>query len=125
VGRKYALAIVCALHAIAFAAFAVWTSTPGLVVSAVLFGLTAWSVPGIVGAACGDAFSPSLTAAALGFVTLFLGVGQAVGPLVGGVLADAYGSFVPAYLLAAAVALVGAFGALLVPQPRRDALTRR
>lgn len=125
VGRKYALAMVCALHAIAFASFAVWTSTPGLVVSAVLFGLTAWSVPGIVGAACGDAFSPSLTAAALGFVTLFLGVGQAVGPLVGGALADAYGTFVPAYLLAAAVALVGAFGALLVPRRRRDALTRR
>ena len=120
VGRKYALAMVCAIHAVAFAGFALWTSPAGLAVSAVLFGITAWSVPGIVGAACGDVFSRSLTAAALGFVTFFLGIGQTLGPLVGGVLADVYDSFRPAYLLAAGVAVVGAFAALLVPSTRRS-----
>jgi MFS family permease len=94
-----------------------------LAASAVLFGLTAWSVPGIVGAACGDAFGPSLAGAALGFVTLFLGVGQAVGPLVGGALADAYVTFVPAYLLAAAIALVGALGALFLPTMRAPGIS--
>ena len=118
IGRKYALAIVCGIHGVSYAAFALWTSTPGLAVSAVLFGLTAWSVPGIVGAACGDAFGPSLVAAALGFVTLFLGVGQALGPLVGGFLADTYPSFAPSYLLASGVALAGAVAALLLPEMR-------
>lgn len=121
IGRKYALAIVSLTHAVAFALFALWTTTPGLVVSTVLFGFTAWSVPGIVGAACGDAFGPSLAAAALGFVTLFLGIGQALGPLIGGALADSYATFVPAYLLAAGVALVGCVGALGMPAPHTPA----
>ena len=115
IGRKHALAIVCAVHAASFALFALWTETMGLTISAVLFGLTAWSVPGIMGAACGDGFGPALASSALGFLTLFLGVGQAVGPLVGGVLADAYSSFTPSYLLAAGVAGIGVLAALLIP----------
>lgn len=117
-GRKYALAAVALIQAVSFTLFAVWTGTTGLLLSSVLFGITAWSVPGIVGAACGDAFGPSLAGAALGFVTLFLGVGQAVGPIVGGALADASGTFVSAYLLAAAVALAGSAAALLMPTVR-------
>lgn len=116
IGRRHTLAIVFVLHAVSFAAFALWTSMPGLLLSAVLFGLSAWSVPGIVGAACGDTFRPGLVAGALGVVTLSLGIGQALGPLVGGMLADSYGSFVPSYLVAAAVALAGALAALLLPR---------
>ncbi len=41
-------------------------------------------------------------------MTVFLGVGQAVGPAVAGMLADAHGSLLPAMLLAAVVALLGA-----------------
>jgi MFS family permease len=120
IGRKYALAIVCFVHAVAFASFATRTGTPGLTVSAVLFGLTAWSVPGIIGAACGDAFGRVLAAGALGFLTLFLGVGQAIGPIVGGAIADATSSFVLSYLLAAGVALIGSVAALLVPKPQAE-----
>ncbi len=123
IGRKHALVAVSLIHAVAFLMFAVWTGTAALTTSAVLFGFTAWSVPGIVGAACGDAFGPSLTGAALGFVTLFLGVGQAVGPLVGGALADAYATFVPAYLLAASVALAGGIGAVFLPVVRAPGLS--
>ena len=50
--------------------------------------------------------------AALGFITLFFGVGQAIGPSVAGAMADASGTFVSAYLLAGFVALLGAVGAL-------------
>jgi MFS family permease len=117
IGRKYALAIVCAVHATSFVLFALSTGTPALTLSALLFGLTAWSVPGIMGAACGDGFGPGLASSALGFLTLFLGVGQAVGPLVGGALADAYASFTPSYLLAAGVAALGAVAALFIPPP--------
>ena len=122
IGRKYALAIVCAVHATSFALFALWTGTAGLTLSALLFGLTAWSVPGIMGAACGDGFGPALASSALGFLTLFLGVGQAAGPLVGGALADVYGSFTPSYLLAAGVAALGALAALFIPLPAAPAV---
>jgi hypothetical protein len=48
---------------------------------------------------------------ALGFITLFFGIGQAVGPALAGRMADATGSFTTAYALATVVAVLGALGA--------------
>ena len=118
IGRKGALAIVYVIHAIAFGLFPLWPTTAGFTVSAVLFGLSAWSIPGIVAATCGDLLGPRLAPAALGFVTLFFGMGQAAGPWVAGAMADAAGSFWPALWLSAGVALLGAVGALLLPLRR-------
>ena len=56
-------------------------------ISAILFGLSAWSIPAIMAAACGDALGPRLAPAALGFITLFFGIGQALGPAVAGAIA--------------------------------------
>ena len=56
--------------------------------------------------------------AALGFVRLFFGVGQAAGPYVAGATADASKSFWPALWLSAGVALLGAVGSLLLPLKR-------
>jgi sugar phosphate permease len=111
IGRKQAMIIVYLIQAAAFATFALWPSTAGFTLSAVLFGLTAWSIPAIMAAACGDLLGSRLAPAALGFVTLFFGAGQAIGPSVAGWMADGAGSFVSAYLLAGAVSLVGALGA--------------
>jgi MFS family permease len=86
------------------------------VVSAVLFGTTAWSIPAIMAAACGDLLGHRLAPAAVGFITLFFGLGQALAPTVAGALADQAHSFAGAFLLAAAVALAGALGSLLLPR---------
>jgi sugar phosphate permease len=118
VGRKVGLALVYLIQAAAFAAFALWRSPAGYIVSAIAFGLTAWSIPGIVAAACGDYVGGRMAPAALGFVTLFFGLGQAAGPSVAGALADATASFAPAFLLAAGVALLGGIGSLLLRPPR-------
>lgn len=117
-GRNYGLALVYLVQATSYAVFALWRSPAGYTVSAILFGLTAWSIPGIVAAACGDYLGSRLAPAALGFVTLFFGLGQAAGPSVAGALADATGSFGPAFLLAAGVALLGGLGSLLLRPPR-------
>lgn len=58
--------------------------------------------------------------AALGFVTLFFGLGQAAGPAVTGGLADATASFAPAFLLAAGVAFLGGIGSLLLRPPNYE-----
>ena len=114
IGRKRALIIVYLIHAAAFSLFALWPMPPGFALSAALFGLTAWSIPAIMAATCGDVLGPRLAPAALGFITLFFGIGQAIGPSVAGAMADAVGSFFPAFLLAGGVALLGAFGASLL-----------
>lgn len=108
IGRKGALVIVYLIQATAFALFALWPTRAGFMVSAILFGITAWSIPAIMAATCGDILGPRLAPAALGFITLFFGIGQAVGPSVAGAMADATHSFVSAFLLAAGVALLGA-----------------
>ena len=45
VGRKFGLALVYVLQAIAFVAFALWRSPTGYAISAIIFGLTACSSP--------------------------------------------------------------------------------
>lgn len=114
IGRKGALIIVYLIHSLAFGLFALWPSPAGLTLSAALFGLSAWSIPAIMAATCGDLLGPRLAPAGLGFVTLFFGIGQAAGPSTAGLVADATGSLSPAILLAAGVALLGAVGAVLL-----------
>jgi MFS family permease len=124
-GRKTALVIVYIIQAAAFGLFALWPSTPGFVISAVLFGLSAWSIPAIMAATCGDLLGPRLAPAGLGFITLFFGIGQAAGPSVAGVIADANHSLSPALLLASGVALLGAAGSLLLrdTSPQHDIIS--
>ncbi|MGD8555536.1 MAG: MFS transporter [Anaerolineales bacterium] len=114
IGRRAALVLVYLIHALAFSLFVIWPRPAGLTLSAVLYGLTAWSIPAIMAATCGDALGPRLAPAALGFITLFFGIGQAIAPSIAGSMAEASGSFKGALLLAAAIALVGAFGSLLI-----------
>ena len=117
IGRKPALVIVYLIHTLAFGLFALWPAPPGLLLSAVLFGLSAWSIPAIMAAVCGDLLGPRLAPAGLGFITLFFGVGQALAPSAAGLIADAAGSLAPAMLLATGVALLGALGSLLLGHP--------
>lgn len=113
-GRKTAMIIVYLVQAVAYATFALRPTPAGFTIGAVLFGLTAWSIPAIIAAACGNILGPRLAPAALGFITLFFSIGQAAGPSVAGAMADASGTFASAYLLAGGVALGGAVGASLL-----------
>jgi predicted MFS family arabinose efflux permease len=113
-GRKTALMIVYIIQSASFALFALWPSSSGFVLSSVLFGLSAWSIPAIMAATCGDLLGPRLAPAGLGFITLFFGIGQAAGPSIAGIIADASHSLSPAMLLASGVALSGAIGSLFL-----------
>jgi MFS family permease len=68
-------------------------------------------------AAAGDYVGSRLAPAGLGFITLFFGIGQALGPAVGGYLADATGSFVIPFLLATGVSLAGTVFSLYLKKP--------
>ena len=118
IGRNYGLALVYLVQATSYAVFALWRDPTGYAISTVLFGLTAWSIPAIVAAACGDYVGARMAPAALGFVTLFFGLGQAAGPSIAGALADATGSFGTSFLLASGVALLGGIGSLLLGKSR-------
>jgi MFS family permease len=113
IGRKWAMMIIFLIQSVAYALFALWTDTAGLVISAVMFGITAWGIPSIMAVVCGDIMGPVMAPAAYGFLTFFHGLGQSTGPYVAGRMADALPSFTPSYLMASAVAFAGAIGILL------------
>ncbi|MTI79912.1 MAG: hypothetical protein FH758_03345 [Firmicutes bacterium] len=49
--------------------------------SAILYGLTAWIIPGLAASCCGDISDARRAPAVLGFITLVFGLGQVLGPV--------------------------------------------
>ncbi len=120
IGRRHALALIYGLQACSFLIFGVSlpgndaVSVVGYYVSAVLFALTAWSIPAVMSAAAGDLIGAPLASAAFGVITLFFGVGQIAGPAVAGRLAERLGGYGPSFVLAGLVAGAGAVLSILL-----------
>src|SRR3972149_6750723 len=113
-GRRSGSMLAYLTLALSYLIFAFWKDSTGFYLSAVVFGIAAFSVPTIMAAASGGAVGGSLAPAGLGFITLFFGVGQALGPAIGGWIKDTTGTFTYAFLLSAAVSLLGAAGSLVL-----------
>ena len=120
IGRGRTLCLIFVSEAVAALLFALHLGLPGLVASAVIFGLGVFSVPGLMGAACGDRFGAKLAFASFGIVTVFIGTGQAIGPYVGGLLEDAFTSLGPSYLVSAGIFVLAAIAAFLLPDKRGE-----
>ncbi len=104
-GRKVGLMLVYTLFAISYVLVAMDLPDPFLYASIAIFGLTVWSIPTIMSAAVGDYAGPLRAVRALGFITLFFGVGQIAGPAVAGLTADITGTFSIAFWLCAILSL--------------------
>jgi MFS family permease len=111
------------MQAIAFVLLGIPLAAPFLYLSVILFGLSAWSIPGIMGAAIGDYMGPRQAVRSLGIITGFVGIGQATGPVVAGVLAEWSGTFDSSYLLAAVFAVLGGIFSLTL-RPRAAVTVR-
>lgn len=117
-GRRLALLCVFGLQGVAFLIFGLSREWPVIYFSAGLFAITAWSIPALMAALCGDIFGGRLAPAALGLMTIVFGIGQALGPYLAGRIADATGSFALAFVTAGLVALVIGGGGSLLLHPR-------
>ena len=115
-GRRAGLVLVFTLQGVAYLLVAVPLPTLWLYLSVGLFGVCAWSIPSIMAAAAGDYLGPRRAVAAFGTMTFLFGIGQMLGPVLAGWLAEASGSFASSYGLAAALAVL-AIG-LTIPLPR-------
>ncbi len=113
-GRSAGLVAIFVLQFASFLIFSLTADFSGYLISSVLFGLTAWSIPGVMAASVGDHLGSRLAPAGLGMITLIFGVGQALGPAVSGYLADLTASFSLAFMLAAGGALLGALSSLFL-----------
>ncbi len=123
VGRRYGSFLAYMTLTAAYFIIVFSKGSLGFYVSASLFGITAFAVPVIMAAAAGDAVGGKLAPAALGFITLFFGIGQAFGPAVGGWIKDLTGSFTNAFLLCAVVSTIGTFSSLMLRKKYQTART--
>ncbi len=108
IGRARGMALAYTVLGLMYLLYAVTPVRLGLYISAIIFGLSAWSVPTITAAASGDYVGPVLAPACLGFITLFFGIGQAIGPALGGMIADYTHSFKLAFIVAFSFSILGA-----------------
>ncbi len=119
IGRRYATMCAYLVLAISSILLIIFNSTVLFYISAIMFGLTAFSVPVIMAAAAGDAMGARLAPAALGFITLFFGIGQALGPFVSGWLKDVSGTFKYAFALSAFISIIGAVTSLTMKKKQK------
>lgn len=110
-GRRLPLIAVFALQGVSFIVFGLSHELPAVYASAILFALTAWSVPALMSALAGDIFGVRLVPAAFGLMTVIFGIGQIISPTLAGAIADTTGSFAQAFLLAGIFSFLGAAGA--------------
>jgi sugar phosphate permease len=116
-GRSRGAALAYLVLGLSYIIYAVIKVKFGFYLSAVMFGLTAWSIPTIMAAAAGDFVGPRLAPAGLGFITLFFGIGQALGPALGGYLADVSQSFTVPFLVAGGISFLGMISSLYLKKP--------
>lgn len=81
---------------------------PWVALGALGVGLSFAGLPAVIAAYVVDATDASSYGPAYSAATLAFGVAQLASPQVGGLLADAFGSFTPVFLLSAALAALGA-----------------
>ena len=116
-GRSKGAALAYLFLGLSYIIYALIKVKFGFYLSAVVFGLTAWSIPTIMAATAGDFVGPRLAPAGLGFITLFFGVGQALGPALGGYLADITNSFTVPFLVAGGISFIGMILSLFLKKP--------
>lgn len=117
IGRRRGMALAFAVLATSYLLVGVGGSMAGLYLSIILFGIAAWSIPVIMSASAGDFFGPTSAANALAVLMLLFSVGQGVGPVIAGFLAESSGSFAASYLGAGLAALLAVGLTLLLRPP--------
>jgi sugar phosphate permease len=117
--RRFALVVSFAVQAIAFGAFGLNAHPALYALCAVLYGATSRANFAVMATLCGDLLGPRLAAAAFGVNNLFAGVGLALGPTTAGFIADVTTSFVPSFVISAALAALGALGSLALRSETR------
>jgi len=117
IGRKRGLALVFAVQTAAYLLAGLKPGSALLLLSIALYGSAVFAIPAIMAAAVGDYLGLNRAAGAFATITIFFAAGQTVGPALAGVIAKTYGSFTPAYLLAAVITASALVFALFLPKP--------
>ena len=82
-----------------------------------LFGISAFGLPVIMAATVADYLTPERAVGTIGTLTVVFGLGQMLGPILAGIMAEYSGSFTPAYLAATSLVALAIAITLTLPDP--------
>ena len=116
-GRRAGIAASLFFQTLAYALIAFGSGAWSVYASVVLYGLSTFSLPLIMGATVADYASPERVAGILGKLTAIFGTGQILGPILAGVMADYSGKFTVAYLASGSLSALAIAVTLTLPDP--------
>ena len=111
IGRMLTLFIVYFTQTLVLILFAVTTHPVLLMIETILYALTLWAVPAVIVAAVSDITVSLKSPIAIGYITLFFGIGQWISPMITGSVIE-YFSYSVAFYLSAVVCGLGSIGCL-------------
>ncbi|MBB6443607.1 MFS transporter [Bacillus benzoevorans] len=126
IGRMFTLFLIYIIQTILLLAFALTSSYYLLLIETIIYAMTLWAVPTVIVAAISDITVPVKTPLAIGYITLFFGIGQWVSPVITGSIVESSG-YTMAFYLSSAVCFIGGIGCfflhLALNRQRRSHLT--
>ena len=111
IGRMLTLFIVYFTQTLVLILFAVTTHPVLLMIETILYALTLWAVPAVIVAAVSDITVSLKSPIAIGYITLFFGIGQWISPMITGSVVEHF-SYSIAFYLSAVVCGLGSIGCL-------------
>lgn len=87
-----------------------------------IYGITLWAVPTIINASVSEYIHPNYLTIGMGFVTVFLGIGQLVSPAITGFLIEYSNSYFTAIIFSSITAFLGGLGCLQLLRNRKKQL---
>ena len=109
IGRMLTLFLVYLTQTLVLVLFAVTTHPALLMIETILYALTLWAVPTVIVAAVSDITVSLKTPIAIGYITLFFGIGQWFSPMITGPVVEHF-SYGIAFYLSAFVCGLGSIG---------------
>jgi MFS family permease len=107
IGRLKAVSLEYLLLSISFFMPVAFGSIEGVYISALLFGVFLFGIPTVVISMVGNLVSGKRVAEAVGFITIFFGIGQSLGPAIAGYISNLASSYDLAFLFGSSLALIG------------------
>lgn len=90
-----------------------------VILSAMLFGFTAWSIPPLITLLTSIHFGKNKTAQVFSMVTIIFAVGQAIAPVIAGYMFDVKGSFNTVFLVCMLLCLSAALSAFIFSKEKQ------
>lgn len=112
VGRMYTMFIVYTIQSIILLSFTLTSHHSLILLEVVIYSFTLWAAPTVIVAFVGDFIGALKAPMAMGFITLFFGIGQFVSPIVTGYLLDIHETYSLAFIVSALVCFAGGLGSI-------------